>query len=231
MQIRINKYLALCGIGSRRRSDEILLSGGVRINGRPAKLGDMVDPDKDTVTYKDEELYPSDRYEYFALNKPLGVISTAKDEFGRRNVVDMVKSEQRLFPIGRLDRNSTGLIILTNDGDLALKLTHPKYHLPKVYEVTTEEPVTDEQLEKLSTGVSIYSKKTLPANTERIGYNSFMITIFQGMKRQLREMCKSVGLTVSALHRTEIGPVKLGSLRIGSHRLLTGEEVALLKSE
>ena len=143
----------------------------------------------------------------------------------------MVTSEQRLFPIGRLDQNSTGLIILTNDGDLALKLTHPRYHLPKVYEVTTEEPVSDEQLEKLAKGVSVYDKKTLPAETERIGYDSFRITLFQGMKRQIREMCKDVGLTVKMLNRLSIGPIELGNLRVGKYRMLTQEEVGQLKSE
>ena len=203
----------------------------MRINGRPAKPGDTVNTEKDIVTYKDGQLIPDNKFEYYAVNKPIGVVSTAKDEFGRKNVVDMVKTSRRLFPIGRLDRNSTGLIILTNDGDLALKITHPRYHLPKVYEVTTEEPVSDEQLEKLATGVSVYHKKTLPANAERIGYNSFIITIFQGMKRQLREMCKSVGLTVQALNRTEIGPIKLGNLKTGSSRPLSKEEVMMLKSD
>ena len=231
MQVRINKYLALCGLASRRKSDEILASGGVRINGRPAKIGDVVDPERDTVTYKGEQLLPENRYEYYAVNKPAGVISTAKDEFGRRNVVNLVKSEQRLFPIGRLDQNSTGLIILTNDGDLTLKLTHPRYHLPKVYEVTTEEPVTDDHLKKLAKGVSVYNKKTLPTETERIGYDSFRISLFQGMKRQIREMCKDVGLNVKMLNRISIGPVELGSLRVGKSRMLTQEEVWQLKSE
>ena len=143
----------------------------------------------------------------------------------------MVKTDHRLFPIGRLDRNSTGLIILTNDGDLALKLTHPRYHLPKVYEVTTEEPVSDEQLEKLSSGVSVYHEKTMPAETERLDYNFFKITIFQGLKRQIREMCKSIGLTVQTLNRTEIGPIKLGNLKTGSSRPLSKEEVTMLKSD
>ena len=231
MELRINKYMALCGLASRRKSDEILLSGGVRINGRPAKPGDIVNTEKDTVTYKDMQLTPDHKLEYYAVNKPLGVISSAKDEFGRKNVVDMVKTDHRLFPIGRLDRNSTGLIILTNDGDLALKLTHPRYHLPKVYEVTTEEPVSDEQLEKLSSGVSVYHEKTMPAETERLDYNFFKITIFQGLKRQIREMCKSIGLTVQTLNRTEIGPIKLGNLKTGSSRPLSKEEVTMLKSD
>ncbi|AHB40333.1 MAG: Pseudouridine synthase [uncultured bacterium] len=231
MELRINKYMALCGLASRRKSDEILLSGGVRINGRPAKPGDIVNTEKDTVTYKDMQLTPDNKLEYYAVNKPLGVISSAKDEFGRKNVVDMVKTDHRLFPIGRLDRNSTGLIILTNDGDLALKLTHPRYHLPKVYEVTTEEPVSDEQLEKLSSGVSVYHEKTMPAETERLDYNFFKITIFQGLKRQIREMCKSIGLTVQTLNRTEIGPIKLGNLKTGSSRPLSKEEVTMLKSD
>lgn len=231
MELRINKYMALCGLASRRKSDEILLSGGVRINGRPAKPGDTVNTEKDTVTYKDMQLTPDNKLEYYAVNKPLGVISSAKDEFGRKNVVDMVKTDHRLFPIGRLDRNSTGLIILTNDGDLALKLTHPRYHLPKVYEVTTEEPVSDEQLEKLSSGVSVYHEKTMPAEIERLDYSFFKITIFQGLKRQIREMCKSVGLTVQTLNRTEIGPIKLGNLKTGSSRPLSKEEVTMLKSD
>src|SRR3990172_1516584 len=231
MELRINKYMALCGLASRRKSDEILLSGGVRINGRPAKPGDIVNTEKDTVTYKEMQFTPDNKLEYYAVNKPLGVISSAKDEFGRKNVVDMVKTDHRLFPIGRLERNSKGLIILTNDGDLALKLTHPRYHLPKVYEVTTEEPVSDEQLEKLSSGVSVYHEKTMPAETERLDYNFFKITIFQGLKRQIREMCKSIGLTVQTLNRTEIGPIKLGNLKTGSSRPLSKEEVTMLKSD
>ena len=133
---------------------------------------------------------------------------------------------ERLYPVGRLDQNSTGLILLTNDGDMALKMTHPRYHLPKTYVVTTDEAITNEQLEQLKEGVIIHEDKlTAPAEITRRGTKSFEIILHQGMKRQIREMCKTVGLNVATLHRIKIGPISIGDLRIGEYRELSEEEI------
>jgi 23S rRNA pseudouridine2605 synthase len=230
MEIRINKYLSLCNIGSRRKIEAMLWNGEFWVNKIKAIPGQMIDTEKDTVTYRGKSLKPISEFTYVALNKPLEVVSTASDEQDRTTVLDIVKIKERLYPVGRLDRNSTGLIILTNDGDLALKLTHPRYHLPKTYEVATEERIRNDQLEKLATGIRIRGVKTLPAEVERTGPKSFRIILHQGMKRQIREMCSEVNLTVSTLHRTKIGNVELENLAPGEYRLLSDKEVEGLKN-
>lgn len=230
-KIRINKYLALCGVASRRSAEEKIVSGKVLINNKKAVIGQIVDTEKDTVVYDGTLIKPEEAFEYYILNKPLDIISTSKDEYHRGNVVSMVISGVRLFPVGRLDRNSTGLILLTNDGDLALKLTHPRYHIQKTYEVTTYEEVDNTHIDKLTNGIYIDGQKTLPANVVQTGNRSFNITIFQGLKRQIRRMCDEIGLSVKTLKRVSMGSIKLGNLKIGEYRKLNQGEVENLKNE
>lgn len=227
MSVRINKYLSLCGIGSRRKIEELLKAGEFKVDGKPAEPGMLVD-EHNKVTWNGMVLSPRKNFVYYALNKPAGYVSTVSDEEGRQTVLDLVPSSERLYPVGRLDKNSTGLILLTNDGDFALKLTHPRYHLPKIYEVKTHEKISDSQLKQLSKGVQVQGKKTLPAEIIRHDDNFFEITLHQGMKRQIREMCNYVGLNVKSLHRIAVGSVKIGNLKPGKYRELTKKELESL---
>ncbi len=230
MEIRINRYISMCGIGPRRYVSEELRNGKFIVNGKIAEVGQMLDIAKDTVSYNGKEIRVKDKMIYMAVNKPEGYVSTLKDEMNRNTVMELVDCKERLYPIGRLDKNSTGLILLTNDGDLALKLTHPKYHLPKKYIVTTVKNVSDDQLNKFAKGIKIGDTITLPADVTRIGENIFEAVLYQGMKRQIREMCRTLGLHVYKLHRIQIGNVKIGNLKSGESRNLTPEEVLGLKN-
>jgi pseudouridine synthase len=230
MQVRINKYLANAGVGSRRNNEQAIRDGKVTLNGRPAELGEFIDPAKAKIKFNGVLITHQPRLVYFMLNKPLGIISSVKDEHGRKTVVDIVKSKDRIFPVGRLDYNSTGLIILTNDGDLMLKLTHPRYHLPKKYFVEVKESLQQNQLDAMQKGVRLEDQVTLPAEVRRLGKNKFEIVLYQGIKRQIREMCITLGLTVVTIHRTDIGPLNIGELQPGAFRNLTSKEVAMLKS-
>ncbi len=229
MEIRINKYLSQCGIASRRKLETMLWDGEFEVNGERAVPGQIIDPSKDKITHFKKEIPMPKEFVYIALNKPLDVVSSNDDEMGRKTVMDLVKSKERLYPVGRLDKDSTGLILLTNDGDLALKLTHPRYHLPKTYEVTTQEAVFEPQLRKLAGGVRVMGRKTMPAIVEKTARKSFKITIHQGMNRQIRKMCNEVHLTVKDLKRISIGSIQLGNLGSGEFRFLKPEEVESLK--
>lgn len=230
MEIRINKYLSQCGIASRRKLEAMLWDGEFEVNGQKAVPGQMIDTSKDKITHLGRAISEPKEFIYIALNKPLDVVSSTDDEMGRTTVNDIVRSKERLYPVGRLDKDSTGLIILTNDGDLALKLTHPRYHLPKTYEVETQEAIMDHQLEKLAKGVRIMGTKTMPAVVERTGRKSFKITIHQGMNRQIRKMCNEVHLTIKSLRRVSIGDIKLGDLAEGNYRNLKPQEIENLKT-
>lgn len=230
MEIRINKYLSQCGIASRRKLEAMLWDGQFEVNGERAVPGQMIDTEKDEITHLKRPISKPKDFIYIALNKPLDIVSSTDDEMGRKTVTDIVKSKERLYPVGRLDKESTGLIILTNDGDLALKLTHPRYHLPKTYEVTTQEVAFQPQLDKLARGVKVMGKKTLPAIVEKTGRKSFNITITQGMNRQIRKMCNEVRMTIKSLKRISIGPIELGTLGNGEYRYLKPEEVETLKA-
>ncbi len=229
MQIRINKYLSTCKIGSRRKLEQLLKNKEFRVNGKIAEPGQMIETDTDVITHHGAVLSAQDQFVYIALNKPVGVLSTAKDEHHRTTVLDLITTDERLYPVGRLDKESSGLILLTNNGDLALKLTHPKFHLPKTYDVSTFETVTPEHLKKLADGIRLPQNiKTLPAIATPIGDNSFRIILYQGLKRQIREMCLSIGLNVKTLHRVAIGPIHIGGLKPGKYRYIREAEIKKL---
>ncbi len=229
MQIRINKYLSKCNIGSRRKIEEMLWNKEFEVNGGIAVPGQIIETDTDIITNKGKQIKPETELEYYAVNKPIGYVSTVRDEKNRPTVMDLIKSNKRLYPVGRLDQDSTGLMILTNDGDLTLKLTHPRYHLPKTYVVTVQERINPLQLKKISAGVMIQNQKTLPAGTKKIDSHTFQIILHQGMKRQIRQMCNEVALTVKSLTRIKIGEIELGNLQQGEVRKLTKEEISILK--
>ena len=233
-KIRLQKHLSECGIASRRKAEELIELGKVKVNGRVASLGDKVDAKRDKVTVKGKNVVAVNQKVYIMLHKPRGFVTTMKDEKDRKCVNDLVKDVGvRVFPVGRLDRNSEGLLIMTNDGELANKLTHPSSHVNKTYRVTVAGDVSDEVLEKLRTGIVLDGKKTLPCDVyvmERKADRTVLGFIIQeGRNRQIRRMCEEVKLDVLRLKRTEIAGVKLGMLPQGSWRPLNEREMQRLE--
>lgn len=229
-KIRLQKYLSECGIASRRKSEELISAGVVKINGRVAQLGDKLDPKRDTVTVRGKKVSGGKKHYYIMLYKPRGFITTMSDEMDRKCVAQLVKDVgERVYPVGRLDRDSEGLLLMTNDGEFANAMTHPSHHVSKTYRVTVREDVDDEQLQQLSEGVEIDSGKTSPAQVHVIlkepERTVLEFIIEEGKNRQIRKMCEAVGLNVIRLKRTKIGSIKLGMLPQGKWRNLTDDEV------
>ncbi len=235
MLIRINKYLASIGVRSRRKIDTLIYQNRITINGYQATPGQKIDPQVDRIEVDNSPIESEvPQLEYLLLNKPRKVLSTTKDDKGRNTVLKYVNSPNRLYPIGRLDNESTGAIILTNDGDLTLKLTHPKYHLPKTYLVETPSKLEDKSIQKLKQGIVIDGKKTLPAivliQLKRPTQTILKITLYEGRNRQIRKMFKSLDLKITSLHRLSIGDIQLGNLKPGQTRNLNIVEINKLKN-
>lgn len=234
-KIRLQKYFTDCGVLSRRAAEEEIKAGKVKVNGTVAELGTKIDPELDTVEYKGKKitLPKGSKNVYIMLNKPCGVVTSAKDEKGRLCVTDLVKIGTRVYPVGRLDLNSQGLIIMTNDGELTNKLTHPRHEIPKIYEVEVVGNITDEQLRALNESMTIDGYILLPVKTVLLSRgertSKIKMTLYEGRNRQIRKMCDSVGLKVAKLTRVAIGDIKLGSLEGGKWRYLTEEEIRILK--
>ncbi len=233
MKIRINKFLAQNNIASRRKADILIAAKRISINGRVAVLGDVVDEAIDIVELDKKPINAKpikENFEYLLLNKPKEVLSTVTDDRGRKTTKELVNAKNRLYPIGRLDYDSTGLILLTNDGDLSYKMTHPKFHVPKTYIVTTREVVKEFQLAKLREGgIPIENKTTSRAQVKKLGPREFEMTIYEGIKRQIRMSCRFVDLHVIELKRVSIGKFHLGDLPLGESRKLTTAELSYVK--
>ena len=234
--IRIQKILADAGYCSRRKAEALIEQGRVKRNGRPIKLGDKALP-KDIITVDGQRVsIPRKKHlRYIMLHKPRGYVTTVSDELDRRCVMDLLDDvPERVYPIGRLDRNSEGLLLLTNDGNFANGIMHPSRHVTKTYRVTVRPAVTEEQLVQLADGVVLDGKKTLPATvvvmTNEPGRVVLQMTIKEGRNRQIRRMCEAVGLEVARLRRTSIGPLKLGMLKPGTWRDLTPEELRAIRN-
>ncbi|MDE5771262.1 MAG: rRNA pseudouridine synthase [Ruminococcus sp.] len=235
-KLRIQKMIADSGYCSRRKAEALISQGRVKLNGRPIKLGDKCGF-KDIITIDGERIYMPKKknFIYIMLNKPRGYVTTVSDELDRRCVMDLISDiEERVYPVGRLDRNSEGLLLFTNDGEFANSIMHPSRHISKTYRVTVRPDISDEQLVRLSEGVEIDGRKTLPANVvvkeKQQGRVVLMITIKEGRNRQIRKMCEAVGLEVARLRRISVGPLKLGMLKPGTWRELTAEELRAIRN-
>lgn len=236
-KIRIQKIIADSGLCSRRKAEELISNGAVTVNGRPCSLGDKADPSRDIIAVNGKEIaeIPVQK-RYIMLNKPRGYITSMSDEQGRKIAVELLEGvSERVVPVGRLDRNSEGLLLFTNDGEFANEITHPSRHVSKTYRVTIDGLVSEEQLTRLGAGVKLDDGKvTLPCTvdvlTEEPGRTVLRIVIKQGLNRQIRRMCDAVGLKVGRLRRVAIGSVKLGMLKTGEWRDLTKEELKSLRN-
>ena len=236
--IRIQKFLSDQGILSRRAAEKEILSGNVTVNGAPATIGQKIDPRHDVVMVagKKVKVQRGTHKTYVMLHKPRGYVTTMSDECGRSCVADLVADAGvRLYPIGRLDYQSEGLLLMTNDGEFANLLTHPKHHVPKVYQVTVEGQVTKAMLSALNEPMVIEDMELLPVPTEIVKRTDtttkLQMTLHEGKNRQIRKMCEQVGLVVRRLRRVAVGSLRLGNLRPRTWRYLNREEVMALKNE
>lgn len=231
--MRINKFLAECGVASRRAADKMIIDGEVKINGRICSLGDEVNLDDDNVTVNGKTVSTVKKYDYYILNKPKGYVCTVRDDKGRKTVMDLLPPNvKHVFPVGRLDYDSEGMLIMTNDGELTYRLTHPKNEIPKTYLVKLEGTITDEALNKVKNGVVIDGKRTGKCNVKVVEQTRdavrLHITITEGRNRQVRKMFLAVGKEVKLLKRIKVGELTLRGLDRGEVRKLTAEEVEYL---
>ena len=226
--MRLNAWLARAGVASRRKSDELIKAGRVTVNGRLGELNTFVGADDDVRL--DGQPLKRQRLAYVLMHKPSGVVTTASDPQGRPTVVGLVGHPSRVVPVGRLDAETTGALLLTNDGELAHRLAHPRYEVDKVYEVVAERPLRDDQLERLRRGVELDDGPTRPAEVRRLGRDRIEVTLHEGRNRQVRRMLEAVGDRVVRLHRSRYGPLSLGGLEPGAWRELEASEVTLLRA-
>lgn len=232
-EIRLQKYLADCGINSRRKCEELIIEKKVTVNGKIAELGIKVNPKKDIIEYDGKKVInKKDDYTYILLNKPIGVVTTVKDQFKRETVLDLVKTNTRLVPVGRLDMYTSGALILTDDGEFVYKITHPKHEITKTYNATLKGIVTENNIEDLKNGVEIsdgYITKKAEVRILKIdkekNISRIEIKIHEGKNRQVRKMCEAIGKKVLALHRAKIGNLDVKDLKIGTWRYMRKSEV------
>lgn len=236
-KIRVQKIIADAGIASRRKAEELISRGAVTVNGKKVQLGDKADPYKDKIVVAGREITLSKKAKkyYIMLHKPRGFITTMSDEGGRKCVAELVDDvPARLFPVGRLDKESEGLLFMTNDGDFANMISHPSTHFAKTYRVTVRPRITEEQLTALTTGVLVDGRVSAPAGIHVVKSEQdrtvLEIILEEGRNRQIRKMCEAVNLEVARLKRVAIGPVKLGMLQPGKWRELTPDEMRKIRN-
>ncbi|MGH4052767.1 MAG: pseudouridine synthase [Clostridium sp.] len=235
MEERLQKFMARCGVASRRKCEKIITSGRVKVNNLEiTELGHKIDPETDIVHVDNKIITIEENKVYIALNKPEGIVSTVKDEKDRKTILDLVKVEERIYPIGRLDYDTSGLIILTNDGDIYNKVIHPRQGINKVYIAILEGCPNQEEIDKFCNGIDIDGYITAKASfeiTKRVGFNCrATITIHEGKNRQIRKMCEAIDHPVIALKRISVGNIKIGDMEKGSWRNLTEDEINYLKN-
>ena len=232
-EVRLQKFLANNGVCSRRKAEEYIQQGLVKVNGETVtELGRKINPEKDEVIFKGKKVGKVDKKVYILLNKPIGYVTTTTDQFGRDTVLDLVKVKEKVLPVGRLDMYTSGALILTNDGEFIYKVTHPKYEIEKTYNVTVKGIITKDEIKKLEEGVEIedYTSgnakvKILKTDTEK-DISRIEITIHEGKNREVRKMCNAIGRKVLALHRSKIEGIDVKNLKLGEWRYLTSKEVA-----
>ncbi len=235
--VKLQKYFSDCEIMSRRAAEEEIKLGRVTVNGALATLGDRIDPEVDVVVYNGKRILPpSSEKTYILLNKPRGIVTSLSDEKGRSTVIDLLSGlDTRVYPVGRLDMDSDGLLLLTNDGELTNRLTHPRHEIPKIYHVDIKGSVDAKALEKLSSPLVIDGYKIQPVKVRQIKTTSTLttleMTLFEGRNRQIRKMCALCDLKITRLTRVALGNITLGSLELGKWRFLTASEVEYLKKE
>ena len=241
MEERLQKYMARSGVASRRKCEELIINGDVKVNNKVVtELGVKINPDKDIITYKDKPIKPEENKVYIMLNKPEKYITSVKDEKGRKTILDLVKVNERIYPIGRLDYDSSGLILLTNDGEVYNKIIHPRVKIGKKYIVLCKGEFTNDELKRFENGIDIGGYVTAKSkitvidkekNKKDNTINTLVeIIIHEGKNRQIRRMCEALGHEVIMLNRVAIGEIKLGYLKKGEWRNLTKEEIRYLNS-
>ena len=234
---RLQKFMAEAGVASRRACEELIRQGRVTVNGETASLGRSVEPEQDRVELDGKPVQKAQRRTVILLYKPRGVVSTSSDPEGRRTVQDyFCEIPERLYNVGRLDLNSEGLLLMTNDGALANRLTHPRYGVDKTYYAVCDGRLTASEAAKLTNGIELEDGMTAPARVDAVrttqrGDTSFLITIHEGRNRQIRRMCEAAGVTVARLCRVREGSLSLGDLAVGKWRCLTAQELAALYEE
>ena len=232
-QIRLQKFLSESGVASRRKAEELIEAGKVKVNGHTARIGDKVDPVKDTVTVFGKKVTRASSTRYILLHKPRGYVTTLSDEMGRKCITDLIKDiNERVYPIGRLDRDSEGLLLLTNDGEFANLMMHPSHHIPKHYRVTVRPSISQEQIDRMETGLVIDGRMTAPCKVRILQKEDdrvvLEVILYEGRNRQIRKMCEMLELDVARLKRTAMGSVRLGMLPQGKWRDLTPDEIERL---
>lgn len=231
--IRLQKYMAENGIASRRKSEELIKSGKVKVNGHKAIIGQKINPKKDIVSVQGKKIQKDDRLYYIMLNKPRGYVTTTKDELGRKSVLSLINGiDARIYPVGRLDKDSEGLLLLTNDGEFTNALTHPSHNVRKVYAVTIKPVIDENKIKQLESGVVIDGKKTAPCTVKIVETREdrmmLEFSISEGRNRQIRKMCESIYAQVIRLKRLSEGDVALNGLKVGQWRHLETKEIKKL---
>lgn len=232
MEERLQKYLANQGIAARRKCEEFILDGRVKVNGEVVtELGTKINPEVDKIEFDGKEVNKEEKRVYILLNKPIGYVTTAKDQFDRPTVLDLVKVKEKVLPVGRLDMYTSGALILSNDGDFINKVTHPKNEIEKTYTVTVKGIVNDENVKRLSQGVKIddyvsgKAKVKILKTDEEKNISRLAITIHEGKNREVRKMCEAIGKKVLALHRRSVAGLDVKNMQIGTWRYLSAKEV------
>lgn len=239
MEERLQKYLANNGIAARRKCEEYILEGRVKVNGQVVtELGTKINPEIDIVEFDEKKVEKVEQHVYILLNKPIGYVTTVKDQFDRPTVLDLVKTKEKVIPVGRLDMYTSGALLLTNDGEFVNKITHPKNEVEKTYTVTVKGIVNNDDVEKLENGVEIpmddetfvtgKAKVKILKTEEEKNFSRLQITIHEGKNREVRKMCEAIGRKVLALHRRKIGNLDVKSLKIGQWRYLSDYEIKKL---
>ncbi len=232
--MRLQKYLAHQGIASRRESEKLIADGLVKVNGKTiVEMGVKIDPDRDAIEVNRQALQKrKEKLVYVILNKPTGYVTTChRTEYEKKIVTDLVDIPERIYPVGRLDKDTAGLLLMTNDGDLTYKLTHPKFEKAKEYQVRVQGKITEGSLAKLREGVKLWGEKTNPTKIKRLSGNTFLITLTEGKNRQIRRICRKVGFPVLELERVKIKDLAFADVARGKWRFLTKKEIEILKND